>query len=93
MIYCSPGYFNKGKYDFGSVGKDQKTGDGYDKEIKEESINKNASGTKKKGRFGDQGLRNADPRPRRCAGPIRQRHFYSTDRLLPDPGAAAVGLI
>lgn len=49
MIYCSPGYFNKGKYDFGSVGKDQKTGDGYDKEIKEESINKNASGTKKKG--------------------------------------------
>ena len=49
MIYNCPGYFNKGKYDFGSAGKDQRIGDGHDKEIKEESVNKNANGTKKKG--------------------------------------------
>ena len=35
MIYRCPGYFNRGKYDFGSAGKDKKIGDGHDKEITE----------------------------------------------------------
>lgn len=33
MIYRSPGYFNKGKYDFGSVGKDKRIGDGASSEV------------------------------------------------------------
>lgn len=32
MLYRCPGYFNKGKYDFGSVGKDKKVGDGASEE-------------------------------------------------------------
>ena len=33
MIYRCPGYFNKGKYDLGSAGKDKRIGDGASNEI------------------------------------------------------------
>lgn len=41
MIYRSPGYFNKGKYDLGSVGKDKKVGDGASGEVVPASLNSN----------------------------------------------------
>lgn len=41
MIYRSPGYFNKGKYDLGSVGKDKKVGDGASGEVVPGSLNSN----------------------------------------------------
>lgn len=41
MIYRSPGYFNKGKYDFGSVGKDKKVGDNASGDVVPESLNTN----------------------------------------------------
>lgn len=33
MLYRSPGYFNRGKYDFGSAGKDKRIGDGASDEV------------------------------------------------------------
>ncbi|MBO4304168.1 MAG: prepilin-type N-terminal cleavage/methylation domain-containing protein [Lentisphaeria bacterium] len=33
LVYRCPGYFNKGKYDLGSTGKDEKLGDGAGKKL------------------------------------------------------------
>lgn len=39
MIYRCPGYYNKGKYDLGSAGKDMKIGDGASGDIVPSSLN------------------------------------------------------